>query len=72
MPKTERDPPMTAETFKTALGVMGWSNARAAKELGACSRQRIWDWSSGFRPVPRYIAVSLTQRVDEYLRRRGV
>lgn len=36
---------------------LGWSRARAARELG-CGRQSITDWEAGARPVPRSIGLA--------------
>ena len=47
---------MSAADFRIALLALGWTQARAATELGDLGRTRINDWATGRRPVPRYIA----------------
>lgn len=68
------DPKQTIspEAFKEALGVLGWSYAKCAEELGIHSRHRVSDWARGRRPVPKYIAKSLAVQVDLHLKRRGL
>ena len=50
---------MTAAEFTAALDRLGWTQVRAAAELGVASRARVSDWSRGARPVPDYIAAHI-------------
>lgn len=47
---------VTAEAFREALEVLGWTHAEAAEALGVASRPRVTEWANGTRPVPDYIA----------------
>lgn len=57
---------MTPTQFRAALRTLDWSQARAARELGAANHQRISEWCRGTRPVPPYIAA----HVHTHLARR--
>lgn len=50
---------MTAAAFRRALKALGWSQAVAARELGACNQQRVSEWHRGAQRVPPYIAAHL-------------
>lgn len=58
---------MTAAEFKTALAILGWSQAEAARRLevtqGAVSR-----WISGKRKIPGPVKVILGGKVKYALR----
>lgn len=57
---------MTAARFRAALKLLGWTQERAAIELGVCSRSRVGEWTRGDREVPTYIMRSLEFRVDDH------
>lgn len=63
---------ISAAAFKETLSVLGWTLEEAATQLGVASRHRVGDWTSGRRPVPKYIAKAVAYRLDIHLRRQGL
>lgn len=55
---------MTPAQFRAALRTLGWSQARAARELGACNHQRVSEWCRGARAIPRAYSLSLAAHVQ--------
>lgn len=58
------DAPVTAEQFQYALAMLGWTQARAARELGV-SRHSVHRWANGRWPVPQMAADLLDRLVIE-------
>ena len=48
---------MTPESFAAFIARMGWTDTRAARELG-CGRNSISNWTRPGARVPRYIALA--------------
>jgi transcriptional regulator with XRE-family HTH domain len=46
---------VTADQLRAALDRLGWTQTKAAKELGVANKQRVSEWARGLRPVPLYI-----------------
>lgn len=58
-----RTPQCRSGDFRHALRLLGWSQAKAAVELGVSSEYVISDWSRGVRAVPMYIQQHLRFRL---------
>ena len=51
-------PPMSVARFQAVKGLLGWSNVRAAAELGVSSGS-IYCWGRGKHRVPRTVELAL-------------
>lgn len=72
MTKPAKPEPISPETFRQSLRLLGWSYAKCAAELGIHSRQRAADFARGRRKVPNYIARHLATKVDLALKKVGL
>lgn len=62
---------MTAATFRRALARLDWTQAEAARQLGASSAARVSDWHRGVRPVPPYIAAHVRTHLAQLTERNS-
>lgn len=69
MPDSPPDP-MTPDELRAALDTLGWSQAEAARQLGAANRQTVQRWASGRVPVNPLAAAHLGTLLELRLERR--
>lgn len=53
---------MTPKQFQSALSKLGWSQRRAAEELGV-EQSSIYRWAHGKRAIPGPVAAALKARI---------